>query len=60
MDSGVIIMLIALFVMITSVFIVLMLMLPEWFGISKKSAPDQSTEGSSSPESKSLNQTHDL
>ena len=40
MDSGVIIMLIALFVLITSVFVVLMLMLPEWFGISKKSKPE--------------------
>ena len=40
MDSGVVIMLIALFVLITSVFVVLMLMLPEWFGISKKSMPN--------------------
>lgn len=40
MDSGVIIMLIALFVLITSVFVILMLMLPEWFGISKKNKPE--------------------
>lgn len=39
MDSGVIIMLIALFVLITSVFVILMLMLPEWFGISKNTKP---------------------
>ena len=38
MDSGVIIMLIALFVFITSITVVLMLMLPEWFGISKGAA----------------------
>lgn len=40
MDSGVIIMLVALFMLLTSVFVVLMLMLPEWFGISKKSKPE--------------------
>jgi hypothetical protein len=34
-DSGVVVILIALFVMITLVFVVLMFMLPEWFGISK-------------------------
>jgi len=42
MDSGVIIMLIALFVMMTSVFIVLMLIMPEWFGISKKTETEPS------------------
>jgi len=51
MDSGVVIMLVALFVLITSVFIILMLMLPEWFGISKNKSPQVERQSEQSSQS---------